>query len=318
MLSVIIPAFHAAAYLPALAEAIRRSTHVPKEVILVDDASLDNTREIASRLGFRVVQNPSQCGPALARNRGAAMAQGDLLFFLDTDCLPQPDTFAKAIAGLNQEPGIAALIGSYDPRPEANTIVSRFRNLLHAYHHHHGKREAWTFWGACGIIRKEAFAAVGGFSSAYARPSIEDIELGLRLKQNGGRILLDPSVQVKHRKRWTLVSIIRTDVFDRAIPWTRLLQQQKSLPNDLNLGWTQRASAAATLLAPLAAWWHPLLGVGLLGLVPVLNWRFYGFLFQHWGGWGALCSFPLHLLYFTYSSVTFAAIVATDRFRLRA
>lgn len=307
-LTLIIPAHNAARYLPACAKAIAHSTRRPDQILLVDDASTDDTAKLAAALGFTVLSTSRQSGPALARNIGAEAASGDLLFFLDADCLVHPDTFARAEARLASDPRLAALIGSYDTAPEAPGFVSRFRNLLHSFHHHHGKAETFTFWGACGIVRKEAFFAAGGFDANFTKPSIEDIEFGLRLYQRGQRIALDPTVQIKHRKRWTLASMIRTDIRDRAIPWTRLILERAGLPNDLNLGLTQRLSAIATLLAIATAFFSAKTTFILLFIVFALNLRFYRFLTRHWSLPAALASFPLHLLYFTYSALTFSTI----------
>ena len=98
-------------------------------------------------------------------------------------------------------------------------------------------------------MRREAFLAVGGFDAGrYPRPQIEDIELGYRLREKG-RTRLDPEMQATHLKRWTLASVVRTDVCARALPWTALLRERGGLPNDLNLRTSQRAAA---LLAPFA------------------------------------------------------------------
>jgi len=81
-------------------------------------------------------------------------------------------------------------------------------------------------WAGCGAVRRAAFVEVGGFQEGYLRPSIEDIELGYRLSESGGRIRLAAEVQVRHLKRWTLASIVRTDVWRRGVPWTELLLER--------------------------------------------------------------------------------------------
>ena len=89
--------------------------------------------------------------------------------------------------------------------PDDQSIVSRFKNLAHHHFHQRARVEASTFWGACGAIRREQFFAAGGFDEKrFKLPSIEDVELGSRLVDRGVRIVLDPGLQVKHLKRWTL------------------------------------------------------------------------------------------------------------------
>lgn len=68
---------------------------------------------------------------------------------------------------------------------------------------------------------------MGGFDESYRKPSIEDIELGYRLKQAGLKIRLCKALQVKHLKRWEVVSLLRADFFYRALPWTELILRDR-------------------------------------------------------------------------------------------
>ena len=122
-----------------------------------------------------------------------------------------------------EDPGLAAAIGSYDDAPGETNFLSQYKNLLHHYVHQTGNPEASTFWGACGAIRREVFLTMGGFNEEYSRPCIEDIELGYRLKRAGFTIRLEKELQIKHLKRWDIVSLVKTDFFSRALPWTALI-----------------------------------------------------------------------------------------------
>jgi glycosyltransferase involved in cell wall biosynthesis len=317
LLTLIIPAHNAEALLPACFEAIQASFRQPDQVILVDDSSTDRTAAVAAAIGATVLRTDRQSGPAIARNLGANAALGDLLFFLDADCLLHPDTLQKAERAFLEDPELAALIGAYDLEPESKAFISRFRNLMHSYYHHRGKRAASSFWGACGAVRREAFFSVNGFSTVFARPSIEDIEFGLRLHATGAKIVLDPSVQIKHRKRWTFISMLRTDIRDRAIPWTRLILSRGKMENDLNTSLGQRLSVFLVLLSPFAAaldwraalvFWTAVIG---------LNLSLYVFLARHWNVGAALACIPLHIFYFAYSGLAFGVVVIAHKLRLR-
>jgi len=314
-LSVIIPVHNGGDDLRRCLEALAASNRPPDEVIVVDDASSDGSGDLAQQRGARVVRlDGSPHGPAFARNRGTETAQGDILVFCDADVAVHPHTLARVERYLVGHPEIAALFGSYDDAPPAHGLVTRYKNLLHHYVHQHGRREASTFWAGCGAIRREVFVILGGFDEGYTRPAIEDIELGARLRRAGYRVWLCPDVQVTHLKRWTFASLLRSDVLDRAIPWTRLILHDARLPADLNLDVRSRLSALAAwaALAFLAlGFWSPwacigmLLGVVVLG---VLNADLYLF-FARKGGLGfALGAIALHTLYFLYSSLTFALI----------
>jgi len=226
------------------------------------------------------------------------------------------------------EPVLAAVFGSYDDQPPVSGRVSRYKNLLHHYVHQHGAREAETFWAGCGAIRREVFASLGGFSENYRRPSIEDIELGARLCEAGHPIRLDPEILCTHRKRWTLASLLRTDIFGRAVPWTRLILRQGRLPSGLNTDGKSRWSAMlagffvlATILCPVsaAAGNRPLalaaagLGLASAALLGVLNRLLYCFFFAHGGIGFGVTAVALHVLYLLYSSAVFALMVFVSR-----
>src|SRR5207244_10593392 len=97
-------------------------------------------------------------------------------------------------------------------------------------------------------------------ASRVHRASIEDIEFGYRLRAAGHRIRLDPGLQGTHLKRWTLGSIVGTDVKRRALPWARLILESGHAPDDLNLARSQRVSAGLVGLAAASAplgWLRP-------------------------------------------------------------
>lgn len=321
-ISVIIPAFQAARHLPRCLAALAASTRGPLEVIVVDDGSTDGTPDIARAAGARVVPaagGPS--GPAAARNRGAANARGDLLVFLDADVAVHRDTLSRFHDALASHPDVAAVFGSYDDNPDHQGFVSQYRNLLHHFVHQQGRREASTFWAGCGAIRRDVFVDVGGFDERYRRPSIEDIELGGRLRAAGHRVWLRADIQAVHLKQWTLFQTVRSDIADRAIPWTRLILQQGQLPSDLNTAMRSRLGAAAAWTAvstlPFGAVWPPALGVtaAAAGGMVWLNAPLYRFFLRRRGLRFAAAGAAMHALYLLYSSAVFAGMAAGARLR---
>ncbi len=310
-LSVIVPAHNGLPQLRACLQRIREFEPPPDECILVDDGSEDDLAGLARELGFHLLATGARRGPAFARNLGARHARGDLLLFLDADVLAPHDLIARLREVFRHRPAPDAVIGSYDDNPAEPDFFSQYRNLLHCYVHQTGREAASTFWSGCGAIRREVFLRHNGFQERYQRPSIEDIELGLRLRRAGCRIALRKDLQVKHLKRWSFWQILRTDVFDRAIPWTSLILGRRSMPADLNLRWRDRASVVLWFgaligagLAPLRPWagW---LGLGSAAAALSLNREFYRFLAARRGWWFALRAAPMHTLYFLYSGASF-------------
>ncbi|MBI5563604.1 MAG: glycosyltransferase [Chloroflexi bacterium] len=314
-LSVIMPVYNGAAYLDRSLSALKASTRPPDEIIVIDNGSTDSSVEPARAHGARVLITPNgQRGPAQARNRGAAAATGDVLVFVDADVVVRPEALARIEQTLIEQPDIDGVFGSYDDDPPAPGLASRYKNLLHHYVHQHGHREALTFWTGCGAVRKAAFDAVGGFDERYTRPSIEDIDLGARLRRAGRRIWLQADVQATHLKRWTLRGLLRSDVADRAVPWTQLILREEYLPGDLNLDLRSRVSAGlawllvlSLLLSAGTAWGLP---VGLLAIIGLLalNAELYRFFAQHGNLAFTLSAMGLHGLYLLYGSFVFGLL----------
>ena len=224
----------------------------------------------------------------------------------------QPGTVGHAVATMQANPQLAACFGSYDDNPSEQNLLSQYRNLQHHYVHQTSESEASTFWSGCGMIRRSVFEELGGFKTlTFGRPSIEDIELGLRLKRANHPIRLEKLLLVKHLKHWTLASILRTDIRDRAWPWTRLIVQEGAIPNDLNLQISQRISTIAVFLGILMLFlglFQPLFWLGLLPLMALLfglNRPFYTFLQEKRGSFFLGWAVWIHWLYFLYSGITF-------------
>lgn len=280
-ISVVIPAFDAERHLGRCLQALSESLLAPLETIVVDDASKDATGRIAAEFGAHVLQSARKIGPASARNLGARQAKGDVLFFLDADVCVKPDTLLKISLSFQTDSDLAAIIGSYDSDPASPDFISQYRNLMHAYVHQTGAENASTFWSGCGAIRREIFLQHSGFSEDYRRPSIEDIELGYRLLRDGQKIILDRSIQATHLKKWTFWGLVRTDIFDRGIPWTELILRDRKMPNDLNLQISQRVSVALVfvlvgLSATLAFLGGAYLLIPLLAIVLLMLARWWG------------------------------------------
>jgi len=311
-ISIIVPVYNNLKDLRECLSALIASDCPGSEIIVVDDGSTDDTASVAVQLGVRVLRLAKNSGVAAARNHGASHARGEILFFVDADVVVAPGAVNRVMKVFEDNPDLAAVFGSYDSRPRVRDIVSQYRNLLPHFVHQTGNPEASTFWAGCGAIRRSVFEEIGGFDEKrFRRPSIEDIELGYRLRRAGHRILLDKALQGTHLKKWTLRSIIRTDIIGRAIPWSRLILETKTSPNDLNLKWDQRASfvlvALACVFLTLALFQIELIAMSAAAFLGVLlfNRRLYLFFFRQRGLLFAAACIPLHLLYYLYSGLSY-------------
>lgn len=312
-ISIIVPVYNGGEPFHQCLQSLQALNPPPMEVIVVADGDTDGSWQLAEEFGSHVIRLPTTSGgPARPRNIGALQAKGEYLFFVDADVCVFPDTLRKVAETFHRFPGLTALIGSYDDAPAAKNFLSQYKNLIHHYVHQQAQQNASTFWGACGVIRRKTFLEVGGFDENYRRPSIEDIELGYRLKKIGHEIHLSKDITVKHLKRWGIVSMLKADFFYRAIPWTELILRDRMFVNDLNIRHSERLCVALAygLLGALfgGLWWYPLFGVTSLLMVALLiiNAPLYAFFLKKRGLFFALKSIPWHWLYYLYSGLAFA------------
>jgi glycosyltransferase involved in cell wall biosynthesis len=318
-LSVIMPAHNAAGMLPRSLGALRNSD-LPRdrfEVIVVDDGSSDETSMIAARYADTVVTLPGRAhGPAYARNRGFEVSRGEVIVFIDSDCVVRQDTLTRFINRFMAEPDVGALFGSYDDKPPAPGLISQYRNLIHHHVHHSNAGDVETFWAGAGAIRRDVFAEAGMYDEwHYVKPQIEDIELGARIRRLGKRIVLDPSIQVTHLKKWTLMGVIRTDLRDRGIPWARLLMHRGAMMSTgtLNLRWTEKlntilvwSSALLLVIAPFLRSLTPVwIAFGFIAIVLTLNAPLWAFFARVRGPLFAVLVMPAHLMYYLLNGISF-------------
>ncbi|MGB3735134.1 MAG: glycosyltransferase [Ilumatobacter sp.] len=318
--ALVMPAHRGGPDLAASVQSILALDPPPDEfVIVVDGGDPDVSRGLDPSI---TVVNVAHGGPGAARNAGVRSSQGDIVLFIDSDIVVPSDLVGAVRAALAADGAeMDAIIGSYDDRPAATTTVSQFRNLLHHWTHQQAAGPGHTFWGACGAIRRSAFEAVGGFDERYTDATIEDIELGERLTAAGHRIDVVPSIQVTHLKRWTLTSMIHTDITKRGVPWTRLMLAESSMSDDLNT--TRRARITVAATGAMAAMAMASLAVASVRrpaailaavLAAVVSWRdrrFLTFLADRRSVAFAVRSAPLMWVHHLCAGIAFAWAVGT-------
>ena len=302
--SIIIPVKRDDPFIERCIAAVLMSAPSGHEIIVVLDGwETSRLDHFLSHRNIRIFTH-SSAGPAVCRHFGALQSVQDWLCFLDSDVLVRPDTFEKALCALHGS-GDDGLIGSYDDLPEAPSAVSRFRNLLHHFHHQRNHGTSGVFWGAFGIVRRSAYLDVGGFDPRYRDASVEDIELGYRLAENGYAVRIRSEVQVCHLKRWTLKNMIHTDIWLRARPWARLMRKYRRWGHrPLNTSSREQLSAVLSCFTPISlavgvvSGWMLWLSALSLILFTIIQWDFYQFARRHFSALRLPQVMSLHHIYF--------------------
>lgn len=290
--AVVVPATDRPPTLERCLAALRAGTRAPEETV--------------------VQEEPAGAGPAAARNLGVARCETDVLVFVDSDVEVHADALERIARHFSEDPELVAVFGAYDDDPADPGPTSRYRNLLHHHVHAGAAGEAETFWAGLGAVRREAFEAIGGFDpDRFPQASVEDIELGMRLRSGGGRVLLDPRIRGRHLKAWTPLSMVRTDFARRGVPWARLLLREGSDSTALNLSWRRRASTGASvaLVGALLARRPRLAAAALLANL-ALDRDLYALLARRGGGRLLLAGIGLHQLHQLTAAASVPAALA--------
>lgn len=318
-LAVVIPAYNAEATIRDCLGALARSERSPDEIILFDDGSTDDTARVARAFGAVVVREGApKKGPAAGRNIGVSAVTASIVVFVDADVAVHPEALARLEAPLVSGEAVASF-GSYDDRPKSRRVAALYANLRHHWVHQHGCGDAFTFWSGLGAIKTETFRAQQGFDRRFGQPSIEDIDLGIRVLESGGRIRLVKDALGTHHKDWGLLQLWKTDIFRRAIPWAQLMARGRGRADDLNISTRERAAAIAAhcvWITMLIAIWRPSFWPALVAATATyigLNAQFLAFLFRTAGFRAGIGGAFLHWCYHVYASIAYALVAGLNR-----
>ncbi|WP_307848842.1 glycosyltransferase family 2 protein [Microbispora oryzae] len=192
LVTVVVPNYNGARFLPLCLRAAREQTYDPIEIIVVDDHSTDESVRIARSAGVNVIHTPANGGAAVARNAGAAAANGEILFFVDADVALAPDAVATAVAILEADPGVGAACGIEDPEPLFRSgRVEDYRAIQHHYWSVASEGEVSFLWSAMFAIRATVFAEIGPFNPRLRYT--EEVDYGHRLGRRY-RVLLTSAI----------------------------------------------------------------------------------------------------------------------------
>lgn len=252
LFSIVIPVRDGAADLPRAIAAIRASDLDDYEIIVVDDASTDDTpRAIRAAAPDVAITLARRVDAFAARNVGADHARGRLLFFTDADVTIRPDTLSRLRARF-EDPAVASVIGLYAREHPNRDIHSRYKNAWIRFSFTRSPATVAWFFTAVGCVRREVWDAVPHFDPRHEnRFGNGDIEFGRRLAAAGYPTSLDRALDVVHHRRFDLAGLLANDA-RRAYAWTRLGLADATGPSSLVRG---RANAGPEFVAGVALAW---------------------------------------------------------------
>lgn len=271
MISIVIPAYNNPADVDALLSSLMAHCRQRDryEVIVVDDGSRDNaiSSVCAPHTFVRYVRLSENRGAASARNAGVALAQYDLVMFLDSDMVVLTDVIDIAVR-MFQDPQMQAAIGAVSEKSMNPGRFKKFWALVKAFSHP-GAGYSSTFWPTIGVIRTAIFREVGGFNEQFRGASVEEYEFSMRLEACGYRVHCNPMLSVGTHYKDMRTSLRQS--FSRAAKWVLLFWQRRRFDNHT----TTRTQATvmvcgagfvgSTLLAPLYLG-SAVMAAGFLGL----------------------------------------------------
>lgn len=302
VISVVIPCRNCADTIGICLQALAQSDYPYYEIIVVDDCSTDNSRDIIRQFPCTLVSLSRHLGAGRARNAGATKAKGDIIFFTDADCIVCEDTLSKVAKQLNEPQQQGIIGGTYTKAAFDTNFFSRFQSLFihysetksnepycskRKYPDNHKVVKVDYIATHALAISKTVFFRYRGFNNDLY-PILEDVEYSHRLKKHGVRLHIAPDIQVRHIFNFNLRRSLG-NAFRKSLYWSMYSLQNKDLFKDSGtaslelkintlvfclLCATGAVSAIiqSTVLASLA---------GLLILINLLaNRKFLGFLFK--------------------------------------
>jgi glycosyltransferase involved in cell wall biosynthesis len=214
------------------------------EVVVADDGSSDGTAEAARKAGAVVIEIPGGGNPAVARNRGARLAKGSVLLFLDADCVPQAGWLAA-----HQEAHRAGrrIVGGSLALPPGISWTARADYFATAYHVHPGRKPGTVpnHSPANLSVERSVFEATGGFVEQFpVADGHEELAWQGAAKRAGIEIYFEPRAEAEHWNRSGLTNLLR-----RSYRWGYSALEAKAGSGSSRVSLWYRLPAVAILLA---------------------------------------------------------------------
>ena len=198
--------------LPKVIEASKNPENKIKEIIVVDDASTDDSVELVQRLAssvqhlvIRVITHEKNYGYSTTCNTGVREANGELVAILNLDVIPENNFLVKALPHFEDEKVFAVSFNEGKFGPGRVRWEKGFLEIIPTSVSEKSETASWASGGSS-IFRKKIWEGLEGMDEVYSPFYFEDIDLGLRAKEKGFLCLWEPNSKVEHKHESTINS----------------------------------------------------------------------------------------------------------------
>jgi GT2 family glycosyltransferase len=210
-LSIIIPNYNGVRTIGVCLEAIVAARDDACEIVVVDDYSQDGSVGIIEQYPCKLIRLTKHAGASAARNAGAFGSTGEVLFFIDNDCIVTGTTLPRVRKNLSEHPADVVVGGTYTAVPYDAGFFSSFQSAFINYFETKNGNDPDYLATHALVVSAEAFKKIGGFKEDFL-PILEDVEFCHRLRRNGFRLIMDPDLQIRHIFHYTLLRSQRNAV----------------------------------------------------------------------------------------------------------
>lgn len=205
--SLYIPCFNAEAVIARCINAVRKQTFPIKEVLVIDDGSVDNSAAIAARLCCRVMRHKKNLGLASARNTGIKNTNSDFIAALDADCIPKEKWLESLMKHFDDEK-----LGGVGGR-----LLEGYRSSACDFWRSVHMKQEWGekvtnppfLFGSNTVFRRKALVKVGLYRETLQN-NYEDVDISRRMRRAGYALVYDPQARAEHLRQDTLASLFDT------------------------------------------------------------------------------------------------------------
>ncbi len=202
---MVVPAYNADGNIVSLLTALEHQD-VPRDqyqIIVVDDGSDDGTAELVSSFPDVVLLKQRNRGPASARNYGAREAQGGVVVFTDSDCVPNADWLRQMVAPMSDS-AVVGVKGVYRTR-QSSLIATFIQAEYEGKYRRMARQDSIDFIDTySAAYRRDLFLKYHGFDEDFPVASAEDVEFSFRLAEDGLQMVFNPDAVVYHHFEDTL------------------------------------------------------------------------------------------------------------------